>query len=394
MSLKNKMPGVSLIELMVVITISSLLFVGLLGLLQQMVRVYYSAENIIGLRMRAATFEARFSQDVAGVFVPAVSAPEKKAQTPEQPAAPDKTAAQPPEKPGSEPASKEQAAKGEQKTPLAAAATQGKEQAPPPAPEQQPEAEPATGETSQANIVFYAVQTEQNLSMISFVTDNSMIANVATKTGKPMSRIVRVKYQLLPEAGHPDSYLLVRQEIPDLQIPFTQEQHERAPDAYVLIAGVAEFSATFGFVIEEEEKKEEGPKEESKKTEPQPQRKKQKKVKTVTMWNKEKEGELPLLPKFIKIKLVLWSKDYHKKETTNFYFEVPVQVLKPVSAARAGARRPAPSKPEEKKEAPIAPGTPAQPPQTPQPPAKSDKLTFNNRTGNPFSKLPIGRGRR
>jgi prepilin-type N-terminal cleavage/methylation domain-containing protein len=299
--------GISLIEMLVVLAISSVLLTGLMMMLEQMMRAQQSTDNSTSLRMRVATLEHRLQEDLSGIFVPVF---------------------------------------GQKAAPKSPAATQ--KGAPTATPNQSPAAEPQQKEI----VVFYAAQSEQALSVLSFITNNSALAQLAESLGKLQSRMARVTYSLVPDRRHAQSYRLVRQEIADITIPFDPTHTQLPKDAYEVINGIASFSATFDFIVDDDKKTA------SETTAAAvPKKGSAKKVKTVTSWDKEKEGDLPMLPRFIKVKLQLWSLNYKSKYTTYFYFEIPEHIL----AAQA------PNKEEQQRKLPV-PAKPSPLPQQPKMP--------------------------
>lgn len=176
--------GVSLIELMIALVISSLLALMLFGILNQAGNSLKSVESIAATDLAIVSFYDRFERDITGAFIPAIGDPDLA----------DKAFAQQ-LKQAQEKEEKSQAQQQQQQPQNTSAIV----------PQKKPE-KSVSLQDIQVKKVFVYEEKDNNLAQFSFVTCNPVSSY---REEKP--RIVRVVYTLKPEAGT-KNYILWRQE--------------------------------------------------------------------------------------------------------------------------------------------------------------------------------------
>jgi hypothetical protein len=305
--IKKKMPGVSIVELLLVITLTSIIMTGLLVVLQQSFKLRNTIDSTVSFRTRIAVIQEQFTRDFLGLTVPVFSV---------------------------EMAS---AAENEKKE------TEQKE-SPEAAPAQEKEGQK---EKSKEKIVFYASSRDNNnLDMVSFITLNSLSARLDQAVGTPATYIARVIYRLLPDERRPNSFTLFREERADLNKQFDKVQ--QGSRMYEVASGIAQLSLVYVFVIEEEVKAgAAGAKEKEKQ---------QKKIENMHIWQPTKDKKLPLFPHYIKMDLSLWSRDFKKQEKVTLYFELPLDSDKKLFEKQAAKSE---QQPKQQTVPPKAPQQPA-----------------------------------
>lgn len=160
-------------------------------------------------------------------------------------------------------------------------------------------------------------QQQQKIEKVfSVETDKNIITNITFITCNPLQtydnykpRVVRVEYQLKPAEN--DSYILSRKESLELDIKKFKDTKDASFD---LLARIKEFSFVFIYPVEKEQ---------------QGSRDKKKKdieLKEAISWplkeDKDAKTKLPLMPKFIKLKIVLFDINYQREDTFEFMYQV------------------------------------------------------------------------
>jgi hypothetical protein len=274
--------GFVIIEILLAATIATMIGGMLFLSLYQITQVATVVENYADVFTRASILRRQLEKDITGTFIPvaAEKMEEKKTQDTKQ-AGPQ---AGLPEK-----LSGQQAAQG------------GKKKEPVPV----------------VTHVFYGTQKDDQLDVLTFITNNPMQIYWAPKAGKAKPRIARVVYRLVKDKNAP-VYTLMRQEGYDVYFQ-TYKEGTQAPRQYPMIEGIKRMTILYGI-------KEKNDTQNAKDQKDQPQKIT---YKTVKEWKKndeqskngknDKKNELEL-PAFILIKVALW--DQQKKRDVSFEFKV------------------------------------------------------------------------
>lgn len=156
---------------------------------------------------------------------------------------------------------------------------------------------------------FYSKNDNNNVSILTFFTNNPLRAYWGEKTDNSNVRMARVVYKLRLEPGKNNSYALTRQEGQEHRFSmYTKEDNAKKIRSYQLANGIKECSITF-FTTHES---------------------KQEKKRTVTQtkeWHFStgqytEKGSHKTLPHFLKIKIVLWDNTYKKAISFIFSFAI------------------------------------------------------------------------
>ena len=156
--------------------------------------------------------------------------------------------------------------------------------------------------------IFYGVNRDKKLNVLTFITTNPLAVYWGTKTGSAKPRIARVVYRLQSEDEKKPSYILLRQEGSELSFARYEKSNQKAHRSYQLIDGIKDLSITYTTVEEQ-----------------QGIDKKQLSYKTVNEWdwpqkNQQNKKEKPSLPQFITVNLVLWYNNYKNDVSFTFIF--------------------------------------------------------------------------
>lgn len=256
--------GFALLEVLIAVTISSLLTLIIFQAFTQINRAVQSTDRMIDLHTKAALVSWQMEKDIAGAFIPPR-------------------------------ALEEHAQKNKPKT-----ATPGK----------QPE------EKKLLTHLFYGTANETNLQTLTCITNNPLQVYGTTKP-----RIVRVVYTLKPQARvkgwKRPSYILVRQESPMLDFdafkPNEQNEQQKIRE-YELINGIKQLTCTY-FSKAEKKTQESDDKKIEYKTSSEWNKEEKKKT------TDQKEPE-PIIPNALECSLTLWNPDQTSDKI--FVFTMPI----------------------------------------------------------------------
>jgi type II secretory pathway component PulJ len=263
------MNGFVLIEVLLAAAISSTLSIALLSALYQTNRFERAVNNYTSMYGRIALIHDQMRRDIMGVFMPEQSKKiEKKIDDKEQ-----------------EPVMQVLNPDDKEKKPL--------------------------------DKLFYSVNKGPVLDFFTFITNNPMQVYWGEKSGKPMPRVTRVVYRLVPEEKVKDSYSLLWQESDDLSFDSYALGKEKGIRAYEIIGGIKKCSMQFIAALEE--KKSADTKGDAKEQEQTP---KPQEFKTVKEWDdkkiQESDKRMPLMPQYVQVDIEMWD-DTHKKTTPFSY---------------------------------------------------------------------------
>jgi hypothetical protein len=174
---------------------------------------------------------------------------------------------------------------------------------------------------------------------LTFITNNPILVFVGKDTGVAKPKMVRVQYTLVPDKEKKDIFTLIRQEGLELDIA-----NFGNPRSYELLDSIKEFSVTYTARIEKKEEK----KQNIQSTDTQAPIESQKVIyeyKTMPEWvsespqdaHKEKaenEQQMPRIPYYVTIKVVLWNKK-NAEETYVLSYEIPVDMSQPAKHTNA-----------------------------------------------------------
>lgn len=212
--LKNK-SGFTLIEILIASVIASLLMGSLFFAYGQINKIFYFTRNYIDIYDSAILVQQQMQKDIAGAFIPVQAVPpQKEAKKPQQ--APEAL-----KKNGNQP----------------------KEEKPKESPQQ------ATPEKKILKDPFLSKNVQDQMQLLTFVTNNPMRVYVSTKSGQHNSSVVRVVYTLEKDPASPKDrplFILYRQESLELQLaPYikTESAIERYPLAQNIVSCKLMFEA-------------------------------------------------------------------------------------------------------------------------------------------------------
>ncbi len=167
--------------------------------------------------------------------------------------------------------------------------------------------------------IFYGVNKDKNLDILTFITNNPLRIYWGKQTGKPKPSIARVVYRLQKEKGQP-SFKLMRQESSELDFNKFKPDVAKPIKAYELAHGIKELSLEYTAEVTKA-----GEGKDKKKDE---QSKKEKEYKVFKKWDleeqekKEQKQKLRKVPHGVKIKVILW--DDQRKREREFIFAIPI----------------------------------------------------------------------
>lgn len=290
--------GFTLIEVLIATAISSILAASLFYAYSQTDRSVAYLTDYVDIFSAAILVDQQLSKDVAGAFIPVQAIPPKK--KPKQKQQPGQT-------------------------------------------QEQPEKEEQQQKKPTLKDPFVAKNQGQNMSMLSFITNNPMRIFWGKKTGEPKPSIARVVYTLEEDKNAPKDrprFTLYRQEGPDLNLS-SYTKKESGFERYQIADNIKACSLEFIVRIEPEDDKETG---KGGSTE----------FKTFNDWQlgtDEKDLRTKTkIPNEVKMKLSLW--DSKHQQDRSFVFAVPIV------AGFQELPEPEPLQPE-RKGTPKKPGQPA-----------------------------------
>ena len=264
--------GFSLLELIISTLIASMIGGVLLTALYQGNRFQRAVDTIVDNSMRVGIVANQLEKDLMGAFIPMQS--HKKEDK-------EKTTAQP------------EAKKADGKK----ADTKEDKEKPKPLAEKKEE-------KKLLEKIFVSTNKAGNFDALTFITNDPLSVFVGKDIGVVKPKMVRVQYTLKPEQDRKDSFVLMRQE--SVQLDMAQYKSVRE---YELIGGIKQCSVTFTARIE---KKEEQSKEQAGKAVAKAPHISYE-YKTFPEWasehkqEDEKKQELPRIPYYIEIKMILWD---------------------------------------------------------------------------------------
>lgn len=259
--------GFSLIEILVAVAISSIVAWTLFFSFSQTQKSADLIEQMLSIDPKIMTLSNQFEKDITGVFVPKYWFPKEESKESDNKQSEKK-----------EESKKDLNSKPGQRIPV------------------------KKEEYKKIDKVFFSSNEQSNLKEITFITCNPL---QTYNNYKP--RIVRILYKLVPDEENKNSYKLLRKE--SLNLDFAKINEEKNIE-YELASGIK--SLSLSFIYPEEEKKDS--KEEAKKTEEK--NKKEIKYKTLEIWNKDENKDVPDIPQYVVLKVSLW--DLSLQEDYNF----------------------------------------------------------------------------
>ncbi len=269
--------GFILIELLIATLIASMIGIILMSALYQSNRFQQTIDNAIDLYSRAMLVHNQIEHDVMGAFVPIEAEQQKEGK---------KAIAKSKESEGKKNKEKEEE-KIERK------------------------------KIKPIKQIFYSANRDGRLETLTFITNNPMAVYWGKRTGKAKPKVARVVYSIKPDMEHKNSFILYRQEGSNLDIASYKATNPKSPRSYEVIDGIKNIEVEYIAIIEKEPKKK--------------NEKKEREFRTIKEWRseQEKEEELPRIPQFMNMKLVLWNGHYTRDVEFNYTFEIPVELKEP-----------------------------------------------------------------
>jgi hypothetical protein len=273
--------GFIIIELLVATVISAMLGAALFYSFNIINKYVGVIDNYTDKNLKIATMHQQFEKDLLGTFVPVAAMKPIEEKPPET--------TQP--KPGQPQAQEKKAVE-----------------------EKKPQAKPL-------GKIFYGINKENNIDILSFITGNSLQAYWSKQTGKAKPRIVRVVYRLMPDKEVKNSFNLLRSEGNDLKFDSYKPGGTKEIKEFTMIEGIKSLSMHYT-----KEKKDEKNKDSKEK-----EQKKKKEFITLKEWKVEAQGDdkakkdtqdKQLIPNAVVIKGEVWDKDKKRAHGFEFKFEL------------------------------------------------------------------------
>jgi len=148
---------------------------------------------------------------------------------------------------------------------------------------------------------------DHKLELLTCITNNPMRTYWSAKTGKPQQRIARIVYRLVPDKKHEGSFVLLRQESPELDVKqFTRSDSKIR--AYQVIDGIKSIHVTYTALIKKDENKD---------TKTDSSGERVYVPKEVKVWQKNvlEDKRIPVIPQYITLKITLWGPHYDREYT-------------------------------------------------------------------------------
>jgi prepilin-type N-terminal cleavage/methylation domain-containing protein len=260
--------GFTLIELLFALAFSGVMISTLFVAFFQMNRTLLVAEDIIDFDTRISIMQNQLQKDVGGVFVPIQALLVQKKEAPIE------------EK-------KKAAAQKEPKKVL--------------------------------KDVFLSINTADQLTELTFITNNPVRVYAFAKNVKVAPRIVRVVYRLVAEKGKKDSYTLMWQEGTELDLNAYKSGVSKPIRAYALATHIKSIAVEFKAPKEKEEIKTPQKKQLQMQEEP---------IEFITSkeWRfdhlqKEKKIKIPI-PQWVTFKIVLWDNQHESEREVAFTYNI------------------------------------------------------------------------
>lgn len=359
--MKNNFSGFTLLELLIGTAIAGVLLTILFTTLYQINRSKKNLDNVIHKSNRVSLIHHQLERDLMGAFVPVI---------PEVPESPKEDKKEEPVKPGEQ---KKEDKKEVEKKP-----------------------QPVVDK------IFFSENKGANIATLTFISNNPMPVYWSKKAGKPQPKIVRIVYRLVPDPAKRNSYKLMRQEGDELGydaydpgIPV--EKQEFRP--FEVIDGIKNLSAVYYYTPMKKPPQPTKPGEK-----PQEQKPEKKEYKTTKEWGKKKKdekgsSEVPPVPRFVELTLVLWNADYKRDSTWKFTIPI-LPPAQPTKLTSQPSQQPKKEESDTKSQAPQGTTTPGNPggqapslPSSPfgskpQPSAMRVGIPVNVNVGPNYDKLP------
>lgn len=311
------MRGFILLEVLVSIMISSMIFMSLMSAVFQLSKARIVVDDAIDVYSRVSTIMGLMEQDFGGATIPV------QAELPRD---------------------KKQA---EQQSQKKETAEQGKH-------EEVQSSEKAAGKDETVKPIkniFYGTRKNNDIHLLSCITNNPTAVYWSDRAGKAKPRVARVVYTLVPDPTRKESFLLKRQEGSLLELDLYTHPEKSVARAYEVAEGIKQFSVAYLY-LEKKEEAQKGPMTSDvkngskeallKKEEPvkkQPSEKPDYKSKPEWGVFDQKNGEEknlkePLMPLFMAVHLVMWNSTYKKEYIFDFIIEICAQEAEQIKQAQ------------------------------------------------------------
>jgi hypothetical protein len=254
--------GFTLIELLLGMFFSSIILVTLFNSFSLLDRVSVFVDRVIDNDVRSALINNQLQKDISGAFIPvqARAETEKKAVGPEKGAQPKKE---------------------EKKKVL--------------------------------ERVFIGNTKDNNLSVLSFITNNPLAIFEKEKGIVPKPRIVRVVYRLTPDKERVGSFILIRQEGSELSYDTYDTKAAKPIKGYAIAHLIKSMNIEYQVPKQKDEKE---------KQEGKDQKREFRLLKEWPEKDKEKKESKLELPQFVKVDLVLWDEAMENESAYTFMYEI------------------------------------------------------------------------
>jgi len=202
--------------------------------------------------------------------------------------------------------------------------------------------------------IMYSVNKDNQLSLLTFITNNPQQAYWDKKVGKAVPFIARVIYRLEPDkrfsTRNKTIYRLMRQQGYALDFDEYKDEHKGPGRAYPLIENIKSCTVEYSY-FEQEDKKEE-------------EKNKKPVLKKKREWNDKQESDAKdkekkhLLPAIMHLAIEFWDTDMVTWQEYQFAFEIPIIEYK--EPKKEEAKKAPDEKKDEQKQPPAKP-TPTAP---------------------------------
>jgi prepilin-type N-terminal cleavage/methylation domain-containing protein len=261
--------GFTLLEIIIAIALSSLLATMILAAVWQFSRTTRGIDERIDVYSRAMLVMHQLKKDISGACIPleVLHAQEKKKQ------------------------------EGSRKID---AQTKSGSDAQGPAQEKKEEKKPL-------DTIFYGIQKDKNLTLLTFITNNPRTLFWNEQVGKAVPKITRVVYRLEP-TDTDNSWALYRQESEQLAFSAFKPGQEKSVRKYKLIDGIKSLRATF---IEIRQGQGNAPD-----------------IQVYPEWNRERKEtasskeQQSLVPQAVELELVLWYGDTQREQAYTVFIPI------------------------------------------------------------------------
>jgi prepilin-type N-terminal cleavage/methylation domain-containing protein len=279
--------GFTLIELLIATALASIISATLIAMWQQMNQVRSRVDRYADMYQRAALVCAQLERDLSGVFLP-VEADISQADIADQGVSPEGDRKKEDSKPGVQTAQKPPA-------PAAAAKQEGPKK------------------------LEKAFWGDHGMNLLTFVTNNIMQRYWSIKlaqTTQAQPRMARVVYKLVPEAKKKDSFVLMRQESPEIYFDVMQQ---KGAQAYALATGIKAMRIDYVVYVKiPAEKKGANPPGQQQNQEPAFEKK------VVKEWFKVADNKppWPFIPQWVLVEVDFWDTAHAHVQTFRYEFQI------------------------------------------------------------------------